>query len=183
MPTDADHDAVYMRGVGLVKSGANNEALQLLTPLAASGHQRAKLLVGVLHYQRREFDAAESALRDLAAKGDAEAMYYLGGISRARDHDEATARRWFRGGADRGHPQCMFEVGTWSWREGDREAARYWLGRAATAGDVNAMINLGSVLLKSDRDGARMWWQRAAEQGNEAQREGAKFALRANFPS
>jgi TPR repeat protein len=168
----------------LTESGAQNEALQLLTPLAASGNAEARLLIAALHLDRREFDAAEPLLRDLAAQEDTAAMYYLGAICRMRDRDEAAARRWFRSGADRGHTQCMFEVGTWSFREGDLNSARYWLGRAAAAGAVNAMLNLGSVLLANDDDdGAQMWWQRAAEQGNEKERHVAKEILRANFPS
>jgi TPR repeat protein len=165
--SDIEHDEIVLRGLELLESGAASEGLQLLEPLAANGDEGVMLLIAVWHFQAGEFGAAEPPLRELAGMGIDEAMYYLGAICRTRQ-DEAGARRLFRGGAARGHRECMFEIGTCAIKDGELDSARYWLGRAAAAGDTNAMVNFANLLHATDPDGALIWWQRAAGEGNEA---------------
>jgi TPR repeat protein len=156
----------------LIQSGQVDEAFSLLKPLADAGISEAAVLVGVFLVGNGDYDAAEPLLRGLAAQGDPECMYQLGSISRARDKDEAVARRWFLGGASQAHARSMFQLGTAALKDNEFLGARYWLGRAAVAGDAEAMSNLGVALHNSgDLDGARLWWQRAADQGDQ-------FALR-----
>jgi TPR repeat protein len=152
--------------------------------MTTNGPEGADLKTAVFHFQRGQFDAAEPTLRALAAQDDPRAMYFLGGICRMRDRDEAAARRWFTRGASLGNAQCMFEVGTSFLAEADFDSARLWLERAAAAGVVSAMLNLGSALINSgNREGARTWWQRAAKEGNATEKDLAKRILSAYFPS
>jgi TPR repeat protein len=119
---------------------------------------------------------AESVASSLVAEDRPEAMYLLGAIRRMHK-DEPNALRWFQAGAARGYPPCMFEIGTAAINYADTGLARFWLGRAAVAGDINAMANLAALLIREDPDGARLWWERAAANGSEA----AMLNLRSNF--
>jgi TPR repeat protein len=47
-------------------------------------------------------------------------------------------------------------------KQDDPEAAREWLGKAASAGDVASMEQLGDALADSDPSVAMQWWERAA---------------------
>jgi TPR repeat protein len=167
LPPDADPDAIFASAAELMKSGREDAGWELLTQLADTGHRDATVLVSLEFLSHGNYDAAEPGLRGLAAQGDAEGMYLLGSISRGRDKDEAAACRWFLGGASRADPRCMFELGTAALKDNNLQTARYWLGRAAIAGEVNAMANLAAALYGIDPDGARIWWQRAAAQGDQ----------------
>jgi TPR repeat protein len=167
LPLDGNPDEVYARGIELIDSGRKGAGIQLLTRLAATGHRQATIVISLDYLQRGDYDAAEPRLRNLAAQGDSEGMYLLGTISRARDKDEAAARRWFLGGGSWAHPRCMFELGTAAIMDEDPLTAQYWLGRAAIAGETDAMVNLAGTLVNTDPDGMHMWWQRAADLGNQ----------------
>ena len=49
----------------------------------------------------------------------------------------------------------------------DTFGAEQWYRRAADAGDIDAMVNLGNLLHgRGDMGSAQYWWQRAAQTGN-----------------
>jgi TPR repeat protein len=154
--------------MALIQAGNFDEAVRGLQPLACAGYPLAQLLLGAQYYERGDLQAADPLLRAAAFTGEAAAMYYLGGICRRRDHDEAMARRWFSAGAARDHAGCMFEVGTFTMKDGDHAMAKFWLGRAAVAANTHAMVNLGGLLMDEDPEGSRLWWERAAQQGEPA---------------
>jgi TPR repeat protein len=165
---DHDRDELFEYARELLFSGQSESGVSLLQALAAEGDIAAQLLLGLWRLESGEVDAAEVWLRPLAARGDAAAMYGLGVISFQRDNDPEMSTRWLLASAARGNPRAMFEIGTSAVRAGDVALGRYWFGRAAVAGDTDAMVNLGVTLLGDDPDGAAMWWRRAAELGNEA---------------
>lgn len=152
--------------IELFKAGRGQEGLTRLRPLAQAGDQDARYLLGAWYFEQGDMRASEPLLLGVAAEGRAEAMYLLGAICRGLHHDEETARRWFRAGGARGNADCMFEIGTCAIGDGDPGLAKFWLGRAAVAGNTNAMVNLGSLLLPEDPEGAQLWWGRAADKGN-----------------
>ncbi|APZ54046.1 hypothetical protein Ga0080574_TMP3712 [Salipiger abyssi] len=112
-----------------------------------------------------------------AARGDAEAQYYLGLLYRAGtgvDQDPASSYNWFLAAAENGHVAAQYELSrALSRGEGtalDTDEALRWLRRAAEGGHVQAQYFLALALdsgrgAPQDRDAALDWVRRAAEAG------------------
>ena len=117
---------------------------------------------------------AASLLSDAAARGDAEAQYYLALLYRAGDgvtQDDTASFTWMRAAAEKGNVEAQYElarvlargIGT----PADPEAAEAWLREAAGAGHVQAQFFLGQTLRARDKNNreALDWLRRAAEAG------------------
>ena len=106
-----------------------------------------------------EFGSIQSRLEAAASAGDVDAMHELG-VLLDGNLAELADRNLIAG-----------PVGSQvDWRPSDLSAARGWYERAAEAGHVGAMNNLGLLLAVGwnppDLVGARGWWERAAACGD-----------------
>jgi TPR repeat protein len=126
--------------------------------------------------------------------------------------DGADVRRWFERAALAGSVDAAAALGEVLYDDGEHAAAHMWLERAvaaglaeaqpfldevqaterdqlhelassAQAGDVEAMYNLGTLLIDEDRAAARTWLTRAAELGHLAAMNNAAAAYLPDDPS
>jgi len=144
-------------------SGRYAEAVQILTPLVASGDRDAETLMGGLRLSGLGVDKDLGAARDLftaaAQKGQPFAQYNLAIMHHYGDAggvDLAAARRWYTLAAEGGMPQAMSQAALLM-VEGqggpkDPDKARFWAERAANAGDPMAM-NIVGVLIANGQGG------------------------------
>ena len=99
--------------------------------------------------------------------------YGLGGLKK----DEATALKWYRKAADKGHAEAMNMVGLYYGEgrgglEQDKTVALDWYRKAADKGHVAALYNIavyyqnGLGGLKADKATALEWYRKAADKGN-----------------
>jgi localization factor PodJL len=120
---------------------------------------------------------ALTAIRDLAAAGDANAQFELGSRyteGRGVGRDAKAAFQWFQKSAEQGLAPAQYRLGSLYEKgvgvERDYLQARGWYQRAAQAGNARAMHNL-AVLYAEGGDGkpdyvqAAEWFQKAAEYG------------------
>jgi TPR repeat protein len=100
-----------------------------------------------------------------AEKGDADAMFCLGGLF---FHDQGeVALEWFRKAAEKGHLKAMFNLGVILSDQGDAAGAKECFRKAAEEGDTDAMVHLGIILSdQGDATRAKKLYRKAAEKGN-----------------
>jgi TPR repeat protein len=120
-------------------------------------------------------DEARRLFAQVAAEGDMRGAYQLGrSLADEADGppDHAAAARWYRWGAEHGHPPCARELGTaYELSRGlsrDPAEAMRWYGIAAEQGDAAAMRLIGLMVLRGDgvrQDAAAAcrWLEAAAE--------------------
>ena len=135
----------------------------------AAGKNAAGVELG-RYYERHGNTTADAAVFDLMAKrGSREAMLALS--ERTTGADRLT---WLKKAADLGEPKAMYDLAL-DYKAGtaelsaDQGAYRDWLQRAARAGYVTAMSDLGYELLygePADYDAARNWFELAADKGS-----------------
>ncbi|MGW8889770.1 tetratricopeptide repeat protein [Streptomyces sp. NPDC055749] len=136
-------------------------ARQYLTP-RADGDQRTLMTLGSLERAVGETQAAESWFRKAADVGSAEGAGEVGRLLAARGA-EAEAIPYLETAAAAGDVTSQRVLGTVL---GDR--ARYWLTRAAEAGNGEAACRLGHLLLGSGQAHEAMrWYRTAADNGYE----------------
>ena len=155
-------------------------AAQWLERAVAQGHLEATTLLARVYLSgydpapARDAARAVALLSDAAARGDAEAQYYLALLYRAGDgvaQDLRQAFIWMRAAAEKFHTEAQFELSRLYARglgtEASPQQAEHWLREAATAGHVQAQYFLGQAL--GGRDPAPPealdWTRRAAEAG------------------
>lgn len=114
-------------------------------------------------------------LRKRVKKGDAEAMYFLGGMYRYENLGMTVML--FQEAAQRGHPMAMKELGDFYFDGGiidlkpNYEKAVEWYSKSAEKGNVEAMTILGKLYFKGEgvqqnNTYAIEWWKKAAEKGD-----------------
>lgn len=128
-------------------------ALQLLEPLARSGHPQAQLRLGLMHYHGhgvRESDREAVAWFERAARqGLAEAQFQLGNMyayglaEPGADADpNRLAAQWYFEAARQGHAEAQYSLGilflSGSGVVQDEAEAMRWIGRAAAQGHADA---------------------------------------------
>jgi TPR repeat protein len=138
---------------------------------------------GLTAFKAGAFSSALEKLKPAAAKGNAQAAYWLGrmyedGLGVKKNADAAIT--WFRKAAEGGWPDAELRLGEiyFNGTEDlqDFEKARKWLEQAAHRGDARAQLDLGRLYANGwggDKDSiqAYVWYEFAAKQGNyEAQR-------------
>lgn len=161
--------------------------------VAQNSAPAATLLARVLLSNKGDQNAKRAAalLSNAAARGDAEAQYYLGLLLQAGtgvEQDPAGAFDWFLAASEEGNLLAQFELskaysrglGT---KENLQEALR-WLQEAAAGGLPDAQYFLANALdsgggMQMDKKAALDWFRRAAESGQpQAQRElGTKYLV------
>jgi TPR repeat protein len=122
--------------------------------------------------------SANSALRQKAEQGDAEAQYnlglaYAGGKEVPRDYKQAV--KWVRLAAEQGHAKAQYGLGN-AYYKGqtvpqDYKEAVKWFRLAAEQGDATAQYNMGFCYangtgVPQDNVQAYVWYNVAATQGN-----------------
>jgi TPR repeat protein len=171
----------------------------LLRAAAAAGDSDAMLRLGMIE-QAAQAGNAEALARlgrtgEAAARGHAPSLLKLGRIEEAARlgdsealyrhglalTDAAEGTRWIERSASKGHVAAMRELGI-RYRRGagapaDEAVAKLWLGRAAEAGDPEALYLTGAyreaagkgyapaMIELGNSTGDRTWFQRAAEAG------------------
>lgn len=117
------------------------------------------LMHGMSPEARRSFEQ----LKGRAAEGNAEAMWRLSRVyETGYDSIPADTMRWLsllRGAAQRGNPAAANYLG-YIHGEGrgvaqNPDSARYWISRAAEAGDARAAANMAFMLIHKDSDHLR----------------------------
>ena len=148
--------------------GGHRDAATLLARLILSGVEGGP-----------ERDAARAAalLMSSAARGHAEAQYYLGLLTRAGDGVPASdpqAANWLLAAAEQGHAEAQFALSGLLAREDgpahDPDRAIAWLREAASNGHGLAQVRLAMALSSGEgvarnEDEARRWYRAAAEAG------------------
>ena len=127
-------------------------------------------------FVRGEYAIALRVWRDLAAKGNAEAQYFLGsmyGTGRGVTKDYVEAARWIRQAADQGLAPAQYDLAL-MYRDGvgvtrDDTEMMKWYRKAADQGLADAQHNLGVRYERGigiDRDDAEAatWYRKAAGQ-------------------
>jgi uncharacterized protein len=141
-----------------MESGAYEDAVRLLAPLARRNSEYALLSLGWIYETGAtaapDKDAARSYYARAASHGSAAGCFGLGRVL-LRQGDEAKARAAFRAGAERGDLSSMSELGRMllEGRGGPSNAEEGWgwLERAAEQGQVFAE----RTLLAIENDNAR----------------------------
>jgi TPR repeat protein len=114
-------------------------------------------------------------LRKAADARDPHAMNALGVAYQEGDgvdRSERWARHWFNAAADeKGYAESMRNLGGLAWEDGNDTLALAWYGKAADAGSVEAMVDIGLMyeaqrVKDGDIDDARGWYRRAARRGS-----------------
>ena len=129
--------------------------------LSQEGFAATPLEQGIAAYRRDEPAKAIQILQPLAARGDAQAQYYLG-LSYEYSPEAAN---WFRKAADQGHAKAQYFLYSF-YRDGigvaqDPVQAGHWLQKAAAGGDDSAQYSLGV------ETGDPKWYRLAAAQGHD----------------
>ena len=126
-------------------------------------------------------DATLKKIKARANRGDANAMFNLGGFYDTGvcglTQDQALAREWFKKAAEKGESRAAHNLAC-SYRDGeggpvDRAQAAKYFRMAAEMGHVQSATNLGSALMggdgvEKDLEEARMWLTKSANAGDEA---------------
>lgn len=117
--------------------------------------------------ERGLIDVAAMHFRTAASWGDADGMFWLGGLGeRHQNYDEAI--HWYKLAADAGNEAAVFRVGMVYEIAGNVQAGVPWYERAAEGGERNAMFNLGNYYKDTgDTKVAIAWYSRAAARGDE----------------
>jgi TPR repeat protein len=144
------HDE-YLAGQAM-ESGAYEDALRLLAPLARRNSEYALLSLGWIYEMGAtgapDADAARSYYAHAAAQGSAAGCFGLGRLLLGQA-EEAKARAAFRTGAERGDLSSMAELGRMllEGRGGPSNAAEGWgwLEKAAEQGQIFAQRTLLAI--------------------------------------
>ncbi|MDQ2092206.1 SEL1-like repeat protein [Marimonas arenosa] len=147
----------------------------------------AAVLLARIYLSTKNDEAAQAAgglLERAAARGHAEAQYYLGLLYRSGrgvEKDLSKSFNWLLASAELGFVESQYELArAYSRGEGvaqNNAEAERWLTEAAGNGHVSAQFNLAVALdqgrgVTQDRVAALAWFRRAAEAGQlVAQRE------------
>jgi len=145
-------------------------ALMLLT-FPAKADERSDALAA---YKAKDLSTAYTLFGRLAAKGDIEAVFYLGAIAH-KDGMAVDAARWFCRAAEGGHLGGQHNCAVFSYRglgmPQHKDDARRWFTAAAERGHLGSAASLGSMLLDGeggpeDPAGGLAWlrWAAAANQ-------------------
>ncbi len=169
----------YLGGKGSPLLRDEAASLQWLRKSAAQNYAPAIFWVGLAYQDGNgvKMDDVEAAkwLRraaDLKLAGAQYALgwYYAGGRGMERNMDEAM--KLFRAAAEQGDMNAAQSLGHFYYDGLDDKnlvEAEKWSQKAADAGNVPAMTDLGLVLIdKKDFDGARKWLGQASAKGDEA---------------
>ena len=161
---------------------------------------RKEYRVGMQAFHRGDWPVALQHLRKAATLGDTNALVALGDgyafDEFGNTHTEPLATVLYRAAAERANPAGMERLGFsylagWYGVHQDYTRARKWLGRAAAAGNSEAMVDLGNMYctgngVTENRHTAHLWYSRAARAGNSDARawwqEHSRDVLRGTAP-
>jgi TPR repeat protein len=128
-------------------------------------------------YEREDYARAAALYRPRAERGDAEAQYRMGMMTRfgwGVEKDAAAAARWLQQAAENGHAQAQAELGT-MYRLGrgvgeDAQQAARWLRAAALQGVGIAQLSFGRMVrdgvgVQRDLVEAYAWFNAAGDNG------------------
>ncbi|MFG2873878.1 tetratricopeptide repeat protein [Streptomyces sp. NPDC048337] len=128
---------------------------------------------GLRRCRKGELRASEGHLRVAADGGNTAAMANLGMVL-ARTGRPAGAEFWLLRGVEAGEETASGPLAGLLVETGRFKEAQPWLRRAAATGSVDAMMDLGHVLIRTrgGRSEAELWYRRAAAAGDP---EAARF--------
>lgn len=158
-------------------------AIEWLDRAVAANHLEAATLLARIYLSGmpggpdRDSARAAKLLSGAAARGDAEAQYYLGMLTRQGEgveKDLNQAFNWFLAASEQGHVAAQYELSrAFSRGEGtalNTSAALHWLSEAASVGHAEAQFFMG--LAAETGNGAPKspvsalnWYRRSAEAG------------------
>jgi TPR repeat protein len=159
--------------IAQVMTGCSAFALALLLSTPARAQDDAARTA----FEREDYAQAATLYRPRAEKGDAEAQYRLGMMTRfgwGVEKDAAAAARWLQRAAENGHALAQSELGT-MYRLGrgvpeDAEIAARWLRSAALGGVGIAQLAIGRMYrdgtgVSRDLVEAYAWFTAAGDNG------------------
>jgi len=169
-------------GVAAFKAGDYSQALQLLSPLAATGNDVAEYYLGLMNQHGLsmpvDYVQAMSWYQKSAAQGNGDALNSVGwlydnGWGVANDYGQAMI--WYQKAADLGNASAENNIG-YLYQNGlgvtqDYGQAMSWYEKAAAQGNPDAQSNVGHLYesglgVPKDYGQAMVWYQKAAAQGN-----------------
>jgi len=144
----------------------------LLSPAAmADEAQDKQVKIGVAAYDDGDYARAKAILLPLAEAGHPKAMNMVGLMTKfgnAFTPNLEVACNWYEKSATAGYPSAMYNMSICYdgfGRPDDPETDKFWLLKAADAGNIPAMINLAS-LDSSKGTEYRRWMMMAQDHGN-----------------
>ncbi len=155
-------------GIPMDRAGAE----KWFAAAAEQGDNDARLCLGGIYYERRDFQLAENVFMDAALAGDVKAMYnlallYLEGSLGEADLEKA--EEWMEAASDEGFAFAQSMLASFKMDAGDVDAATELFKKAAAQYEPTAMYNLGALALsgqiKMDDKEAIRYIMSAAEGG------------------
>ncbi|KMK64001.1 SEL1-like repeat protein [Puniceibacterium sp. IMCC21224] len=158
-------------------------ALEWLQKAVAQNHSEAATLLARLLLRGDAVGApydperAATLLASAAARGQAEAQYYLAQLSQSgtgTPQDPQAAFNWFLAAAEQDYVAAQYELAkaysSGTGTEQSNEEGLRWLEKAADAGHIEAQYFMANALetgggVAQDRVAALRWYRRAAEAG------------------
>jgi TPR repeat protein len=187
--SDAQLEAIYYEGVGLLKAGQFARAIEVLRPSVNAGDRAATFAVAIAYIKAGDVDRALEHYELAATRGNLAAVAYLGFLFKVMG-DTAQARMWLNRAASLGNEDAVemlnaldiapdatqtpfFNVaGDAHFAAGNvASAVKSWT-TASNFGSADAMVKLGDVSLSQGNVGeAKLYFARAAELGSDLARE------------
>lgn len=146
----------------------------LLMVLAAPAWGQS-VRAGIQAWQNADYQAAVTAWRPLAEKGDADAAFNLGQayrLGRGVPTNVGAAQTWYERAARKGHVDAQTTLGLLLFENGNQPGGLRWLKLGAEQGEPRALLIYGTALfngdnVKRDRVLGYAFVSRAAAQGLE----------------
>lgn len=175
---DSQYDLAMMMdsgdGIPMDRAGAE----RWFRESASRGDNDARLCLGGILYERRDFAGAAEVFTDAALDGDVKAMYNLALIyigDALGEPDRGKAVEWLESASDAGFAYAQAMLGTLLLDKGKIQEAEDLLRRAADQNEPSAMYNLAALALsgqiRMDDKQAVQYLARAAESGVEEARQ------------
>ncbi len=137
----------------------SGRAQESLTELAESGNAEAMRLMAQIAKQQDDKEALRGWYERAAAQGDGSSMVALARLA-LEQGDQASAEEWARKATHSTDEYVWFELGQLATHRDDK---REWLEKAASAGVVQAMDELGLNQWLFDDDNSAVAWRERAE--------------------
>lgn len=175
---DSQYDLAMMMdagdGIPMDRTGAE----RWFRESASRGDNDARLCLGGILYERREFSEAAEVFTDAALDGDVKAMYNLALIymgDELGEPDRAKAVEWLESASEAGFAYAQAMLGTILIDEGRVPEAAELLRKAADQNEPSSMYNLAALAFSGqvemdDKEAIRLL-AKAAEAGVDEARE------------
>ncbi len=144
----AQYDLAMMLDAGDGVPMDRKEAERWFREAAAQGDNDARLCIGGMLYERRDFQEAETFFMDAALDGDVKAMYNLALIyveGSLGEPDMVKAKDWLESASEIGFAYAQTMLGSMLMDEGKVKEAAELFRKSADQNEPSAMYNLAAL--------------------------------------